>query len=92
MTVVSFLKAFPRKKRVDIVDILRGALPLPIDFKELNLITKTLNIPKEEMYSLWEKRMKQVLESSGMNIYSNSELVNAMFECAKNYIEKNNTF
>ena len=44
------------------------------------------------MYSLWEKRMKQVLESSGMNIYSNSELVNAMFECAKNYIDKNNTF
>lgn len=83
---VSFLKTFPRKKRLEIVDMLRGALPLPIDFKELNLIGKTLNMPKEEIYHLWETRMKQVLESSGMNIYSNSGLINAMFECANKYI------
>lgn len=85
-SVVSFLKSFPRKKRLDIVDILRGALPLPVDYKELHLIGKTLNMSREEIYSIWEKRMKQVLESSGMNIYSNSELVNSMFECAKKHI------
>ena len=34
MSVVNFLKAFPRKKRIDIVDMLRGTLPIPIDFKE----------------------------------------------------------
>lgn len=85
---VAFLKSFPRKKRIDIVDILRGALPLPIDYKELNLIGKTLNIPKEELYSIWENRLKQVLESAGMNIYSNSELVNSMFDCAKKYLIK----
>lgn len=89
LTVVSFLKSFPRKKRLDTVDILRGAMPIPIDFKEISLIGKTLNIPTEEMYTFWEKRMKQVLESAGMNIYSNSELVNAMFDCAKKYILKN---
>ena len=59
-----------------------------IDFKELNLIGKTLNMPKEEIYSLWEDRMKQVLESAGMNVYSNSELVTSMFECAKKYLMK----
>ena len=88
LSIVSFLKAFPRKKRIDIVDILRGALPLPIDYKELNLIGKTLNMPDEEVYSLWENRMKQVLESAGMNIYSNSELINSMFDCAKKCLMK----
>ena len=83
LSVVSFLKSFPRKKRVDMVDILRGALPVPIDYKELQLIGKTLNIPEEEMYSIWESRVKQVLQSGGMNIYSNQELVDSMFNCAK---------
>ena len=88
LTIVSFLKSFPRKKRLDIVDILRGALPVPIDYKELELIGKTLNMPKDEIYSIWEKRMKQVLESAGMNIFSNSNLVNSMFDCAKKQIMK----
>jgi len=86
LSVVNFLKSFPRKKRLDMVDVLRGALPLPIDFKELALIGKTLNIPSEEVYQIWETRLKQVLESAGMNIYSNAALVNSMFECAQKQI------
>lgn len=86
LSVVNFLKAFPRKKRIDMVDILRGALPVPIDFKELNMIAQVLNLSKEDIYTIWEKRMKQVLESAGMNIYSNAALVNSMFECAKKYV------
>ncbi len=86
LSVINFLKSFPRKKRLDIVDILRGALPLPVDYKELSLIAKTLNMPKEELYKVWEMRLKQILESAGMNIYSNSSLVNAMFDCAKKHI------
>ena len=86
LSVVTFLKSFPRKKRIDIVDILRGALPLPIDYKELKMIGKTLNTPEEEIYTMWEKRVKQVLESAGMNIYSNSDLINSMFDCAKKYL------
>lgn len=88
LSVVNFLKSFPRKKRLDIVDILRGALPLPIDYKELQLIGKTLNMPSEEVYFLWEGRIKQILESAGMNIYANSELLNSMLGCAKKYLLK----
>jgi len=88
ITVVNFLKSFPRKKRLDIVDMLRGALPLPIDYKELSLIGKTLNMPEEEVYNLWEGRMKQVLESAGMNIYSNSTLITNMFDCARKFLLK----
>ena len=88
LSVVSFLKSFPRKKRLDVVDILRGALPVPIDYKELQLMGKTLGMPEEEVYSIWENRMKEVLSSAGMNIYSNSELVEAMFDCAKKALIK----
>lgn len=86
MSVVNFLKAFPRKKRLEIVDILRGNLPLPIDYKELTMIAQVLELNKDDVYNLWERRMKQVLETNGMNIYSNAALVNAMFDCAKKYI------
>ena len=87
MSTVNFLKAFPRKKRLEIVDILRGNLPIPIDYKELSMIAQVLDIDKDDIYDMWEKRMKQVLETSGMNIYANAALVNAMFDCAKKYID-----
>ena len=86
LSVVSFLKAFPRKKRIDIVDLLRGALPIPLDYKELKMIGKVLNMPDEEVYNLWEQRAKQVMESGGMNIYSNSGLVTTMLDCARKYL------
>ena len=86
MSVVNFLKAMPRKKRLDIVDILRGTLPIPIDYKNLSMIGQILELNTDEIYELWESRMKQVLEVNGMNIYANSELVNSMFDCAKKYI------
>ena len=86
MSVVNFLKAFPRKKRLDIVDILRGVMPVPIDFKELSMIGQVLDLTVDEVYNMWEKRMKQVLEINGMNIYSNAALVNSMFDCAKKFV------
>ena len=87
MSVVNFLKSFPRKKRLDVVDMLRGALPIPIDFKELEMIGQVLELDRDDIYTIWEKRMKQVLESNGMNIYSNSTLVKAMLDCAKKFID-----
>ncbi len=87
ISVVNFLKSFPRKKRVYIVDMLRGAYPLPIDFKELMMICQNLDIEKNEIYSIWETRMKQVLETNGMNLSNNAALVNTMFDCARKYIE-----
>ena len=89
MNTVNFLKAFPRKKRLEIVDILRGATPIPIDFQELNLIGQTLNLNPKDIYSLWEKRLKEVLEMNGMNIYANSNIINSMFNCAKKEILHN---
>lgn len=87
MSTVNFLKTFPRKNRLYIVDILRGAYPLPIDMKELSMIGETLNLDKNDIYNLWEERMKQVLETNGMNLNANIALVNAMLECARKYID-----
>ena len=76
-----------RSVGIDIVDILRGALPMPLDYKELSAIGKVAGLDKAKIYSIWEGRLRQVLESNGMNIYSNSELVNAMLECAKKHVD-----
>ena len=84
-----FLKSFPRKKRVEIVDILRGAIPIPTDWKEIQAISRILDIKTEEIYPYWENRVKQVLSNSGMNLQQNSVLVGKMFDCAKNYINQN---
>jgi DNA-binding Xre family transcriptional regulator len=86
MSTVGFLKSFPRKKRLDIVDMLRGALPVPIDFKELTRLAQVLDLSQEDIYKIWETRMKQVFEAGGMNIYANAAMVNAMFECARKQI------
>ena len=88
MSMVNFLKSFPRKKRIDIVDMLRGAYPLPIDMKELSMIGSTLSLGNDEIYNIWEERMRQVLEVNGMNLSSNAALINSMFECARKYIDK----
>ncbi len=84
----AFLKAFPRKSRVDIVDFLRGARPLPLNWKELSLMAQVLDIRDEEIYPYWEARLEQLLQNSGFNTIANSGLMKAMFECARNYIYK----
>jgi len=87
LSTVQFLKAFPRKKRIEIVDIMRGALPIPTDWNELKMIGNILDISDNELYPHWKNRMKEVLKSSGMNLRENSELVDAIFECAEKYIK-----
>ena len=88
LTTVQFLKSFPRKQRIEIVDILRGARPIPLDWAEICLIAQVLDIPKVEMYDYWENRLRQVLKVSGFNFEANKELSKAMFECARNFVYK----
>ncbi len=89
LTTVQLLKAFPRKKRVEIVDILRGARPIPLDWKELTLIAQVLDVSKEEIYPFWEARLRQIMQISGMNMQSNAELINTMFNCAREFVHGN---
>jgi transcriptional regulator with XRE-family HTH domain len=88
ISTVQLLKSFPRKKRVEIVDILRGARPIPLDWKELSLIASVLDIKKEEIYPFWEERVRQLFQSAGMNLQTNHDLVDAMFTCARNFIHR----
>jgi plasmid maintenance system antidote protein VapI len=87
LSTVQLLKAFPRKQRLNIVDILRGARPIPLDWDEVCLIAQVLDIKKEEMYEYWEGRLKQVLQSAGFNFEKNQELAVAMFSCARKSIQ-----
>ncbi len=88
LSTVQFLKSFPRKQRLEMVDILRGARPIPLDWEEVSVIAQVLDISKEEMYDFWEMRLKQLLKSSGFNFENNQALAVAMFDCARDYVYK----
>lgn len=88
LSTVQLLKSFPRKQRLDIVDLLRGARPLPLNWEEAGMIAKVLDISKEEMYVYWEQRLRQVLKSAGFNFEANLGLLDAMLGCARNYVAK----
>ena len=81
-STLDFLKLFERKKRLELVDILRGAKPIQIDFCELKKIAHALNMTQEELFELWKSRMIEYLKEGGFNIEKNSNLLNAMFDCA----------
>ena len=88
LSTLNFLKMFERKKRLELVDILRGAKPIQIDFSELKKIATALNMSKEELFTMWKIRMIEYLEEGGFNIEKNKKLLESMFECAnKNIIE-----
>ena len=44
-------------------------------------------IDKNDIYNIWEERVKQVLETNGMNLNNNAALINSMFECARKHID-----
>lgn len=87
LSTVDFLKMFERKKRLHLVDILRGAKPLHIDFSELKSISDALNLPDEELYELWRRRIIEFLKEGGFNVEKNQKLVDSMFEGAKKYLK-----
>ncbi len=89
LTTLDFLKMFERKKRLELVDILRGAKPIQIDFEELKKIAAALNMSKDELFALWKSRMIEYLESGGFNIKNNKILLDNMFDCARKIIENN---
>lgn len=84
---LDLIKKFPRKRRVEIVDLWRGALPLPLDWNYLYSIAETLDVSTEEIYPFWESRMQQYLMTGGIDLISNYYLINAMFEGAKKYLK-----
>lgn len=85
LNIVDFLKLFERKKRLKIVDMLRGVEPLPIDFSELKNIKEILNMDDENFYELWKNIFVEYLNKGGFDTEKNKELTDSMLECAKNY-------
>ncbi len=84
---LDLIKKFPRKKRVEIVDLWRGALPLPLDWNHLYSICEILGISADEIYPYWQSRVQQYLISGGIDVISNAQLINSMFNGAKSYLK-----
>jgi hypothetical protein len=84
---VQLLKRFPRHQRVDIVDMWRGALPLPLDWAQLSAICTVLDVSKEEIYPYWQTRMQHYLTAGGIDALANIGLLNAMFQGIRTYLK-----
>ena len=88
LTTLKFLQMFERKKRLELVDILRGAKPIQIDYAELKKIGEALNMSKEDLFKMWQKRMIEYLKEGGFSVEKNQKLLNAMFNCAFSEVSK----
>ena len=86
LSTLNFLKMFERKKRLELVDILRGAKPIQVDFEELKKIANALNMKKAELFDMWKKRMIEYLKEGGFNIENNQKLIDKIFESARAYV------
>ena len=86
MKVVDFIKLFERKKRLKVVDTLRGKEPLPIDYFELLTYKDILKIDDSDFFLLWKNVMTDYLKKGGFDIEKNKELLEKMFSCAFEYI------
>jgi transcriptional regulator with XRE-family HTH domain len=84
---VQLIKRFSRQRRVEIVDLWRGAQPLPLDWTYLSSIADALEIPGKDIYPYWQSRMQQYLVSGGIDIISNGGLIHSMFNGAKSYLK-----
>jgi transcriptional regulator with XRE-family HTH domain len=86
ITNVQFIKCFPRSRRLEIVDMWRGALPMPLDWSQLSAIGDVLKLDKKEIYPYWQSRLQHYLTTGGIDPLSNTGLLNAMFEGAKSHL------
>ena len=75
LTTLDFLRLFERKKRLELVDILRGAKPIQIDFFELKKISDVLKMSSEELFELWKSRMLEYLKEGGFNLEKNQKII-----------------
>lgn len=89
MQVVDFLKYFERKKRLKMVDMLRGVEPLPIDYCELKNIKDILNIDDNSFYALWKNIFTDYLEKGGFDKEKNKTMLDKMLNAIKNDFNKN---
>jgi len=84
---VQFLKKFPRQRRLEIVDLWRGAEPLPLDWNHLAQIAEILEVSSKDIYGYWQARIQQYLICGGIDVISNGGLISSMFDGAKSYLK-----
>lgn len=87
LTNVQLLKRFPRSRRVEIVDLWRGAEPLPLDWSYLASILAVLNVSVKDFYPYWQTRMQQYMIAGGIDPIANTGLMNAVFNSCREYLK-----
>jgi transcriptional regulator with XRE-family HTH domain len=84
---LQFLRRFPRSKRVMLVDLWRGVLPLPLSWSELMAIALVLELGKKDIYPYWEARFRQYLHDGGLDPVANAGLTMTLMDSAKQHLQ-----
>lgn len=87
LTNVQLLKRFPRARRVEVVDLWRGAEPLPLDWNYLASILSVLKVPVKDFYPYWQTRMQQYLIAGGIDPIANAGFMNTLFGSCREYLK-----
>ncbi len=82
LSALDFIKKFETKKRLEIVDILRGAHPIGIDFYELRKIGNILNMSTDEVFEMWKDEFVKYLRKGKFNTEKNKDLLDSILDCA----------
>jgi DNA-binding Xre family transcriptional regulator len=83
---LQLLKRFPHPKRLHMVDMWRGAVPLPLDWSELHGIALVLGISKKHIYPFWEARLREHLSAGGLDGAANTALLCAMVQAVRQHL------
>lgn len=86
LSTLDFLRLFERKKRLHLVDVLRGAKPLQIDYCEMKNIAKVLDMSNEDLFKLYKSRLKEFLQEGGFNVEKNKGLFDAMMYAVQKHL------
>jgi DNA-binding Xre family transcriptional regulator len=83
---LQFLKRCPRSRRVQLVDLWRGVLPLPLNWSELLAIGLVLDLTAQDIYPFWETRMRQYLHDGGLDPIANQALTQTLMTSARKHL------
>jgi len=66
LSSLEFIKKFPQKRRLEVVDFLRGSAPLPLNYSFFDTVTTALDVLPEELFVFVAKEIKNLLANRGV--------------------------
>ena len=74
---------FPVSERFTLVELWRGAKPLPIDWAFLEAIGKNLGLSPNDLFPYWQQRVQDMFIQHGLDPHQNKRILTGLFSGAQ---------